>query len=120
MLCKAKKLKCVIYEGISMNSNTDKKHGIRNLIHIWSNKDFNEETQTTTYTMCKKGTIGNFVLYINDLFLTTNDKTKITWPIDQLKKRFEMPKLENLCKYLSIEFVFILDGIFVYQCNYFK
>jgi hypothetical protein len=70
--------------------------------------------------MCKKGIIGNFVLYINDLLLTNNDKTKITWLIDQLKKRFEMSKLENLCKYFSIEFVCILDGIFVYQCNYGK
>ncbi len=59
MLCKAKRLKCVIYEGISMNSNMDRKYGIRKLIHIWSNKDFNEETQTTTYTMCKKGNFGN-------------------------------------------------------------
>ncbi len=103
-----------------MNSNTHRKHGIRKLIHIWNDKDFNEETQTITYTMCKKGIIGNFVLYINDLLLTNNDKTKITWLIDQLKKRFEMSKLENLCKYFSIEFVCILDGIFVYQCNYGK
>jgi hypothetical protein len=70
--------------------------------------------------MCKKGTIGNFVLYINDLLLTNNDKTKITWLIDQLKKRFEMSKLENLCKYFSIEFICILNGSFVYQCNYVK
>ncbi len=81
-----------------MNSNTYRKHGIKKLIHIWSNRDFNEETQITTYIMRKKGTIGNFVLYINDLLLTNNDKTKITWLIDQLKKRFEMSKLENLCK----------------------
>jgi hypothetical protein len=65
-------------------------------------------------------TIRNFVLYINDLLLTNNERTKITWLIDQLKKRFEMSKLENLCKYFSIEFVYILDGIFVYQCNYVK
>jgi len=58
------------------------------------------------------------LLYVNNLFMTRSDATKIKWLIVQLKSIFEMTNLKLFKVYFVVEFLHVNKGIFFIQCHF--
>ncbi len=50
--------------------------------------------------------------YVENILMIRNLKVKIAWLISQLQSKFEMSTFGRLKKYLEVEFVYFVDGIF--------
>jgi hypothetical protein len=58
------------------------------------------------------------ILYVDDLLITGNHLTKITWLQEALQQRFRMSYLGLLTKYLGIEFTHTPTGLTLHQTEY--
>jgi hypothetical protein len=58
------------------------------------------------------------ILYVDDLLITGNYTSKITWLQQKLQDRFKMSYLGALTKYLGIEFNQTASGITIHQTAY--
>jgi hypothetical protein len=58
------------------------------------------------------------VVYVDNLFITSGDKRKISWLKQQLKKEFDITDLGPVTKYLGVEFQQHSEGLFLSQYKY--
>jgi hypothetical protein len=72
------------------------------------------------YIIKEGDSITILALYVDDLFITGNDESKITWIKRKLSQRFEMVDLGRMRKFLGIIFTQSIDGIALDQTRYAK
>ena len=86
--------------------------------YLMSNGFSKSNGDPTLYIKATNGNVLIFVLYVDDLIFTGNDKTLIGEFKEAMKSEFEMTDLGLFKYFLSIEVKQMHDGIFISQEKY--
>jgi hypothetical protein len=102
-------------------------HGLRQSPHHWYEcinsylTSIGMTRSNSDYNIYHIGTGHNkiiLVVYVDNLFITSGDKRKISWLKQQLKKEFDITDLGPVTKYLGVEFQQHSEGLFLSQYKY--
>ena len=58
------------------------------------------------------------ILYVDDIFITGNDASSISWTCNQLQSQYQMTLLGPIQKYIGIEFSTTDSGLYLHQAAY--